>query len=227
VLRDDPANEKYFRLWGKKGSIAAVAKPEKIEEGKREIDIAEVLRAHSEGNKLDPRVMTLLQSTAQGRDALAGKLAEVSANTSPDLLAIIKALKDLSPPQPPAPAKSEALTIVEALRGMQPPHQDMLAVLTAAKGLFTPGGESSRIAVLRELMEFSHVLMRGTSQRNGWDAALDAARDVALPVVQTVGNIIVQSMALRQGQPVPGTSATPPAPTAWDPYRNQIPSSAG
>jgi hypothetical protein len=233
VVASDPVNKLFFDVWAaaKDGHSPSTAQGSKEAATETNTILNTVL---AKTGAFDPKLAELWEKAAKERDELSKALA--AKNAPPDVLEIVKAVKDLFPSQASTqqavPARSEALIVVEALKNLQPPQQDMLAVLRSAKDLFAPAapaskeGESSRIAELRELLEFSHVLMGGTSQRNGWDVALDAARDVALPVVQTVGNIIMQSMALRQGQPVPGTSATPPAATAWDPYRNQAQTAA-
>lgn len=59
----------------------------------------------------------------------------------------------------------------------------------------------------------------GGGRRSGWDIALDAGREIGLPVIQHVGNIIQQSMAMKNGQANPGASVQG-APAAFDPYRN-------
>lgn len=60
--------------------------------------------------------------------------------------------------------------------------------------------------------------------RNGWDIGLDYVRELATPLIQTIGNFMSLRMNGRPMPPVSGAGATagaaPPSPTAFDPYAN-------
>jgi phage FluMu gp28-like protein len=64
-------------------------KSEKAEEAKKEIDIAEVVRAAKEGSTWDPQVISFLKESAQGRDALAGRPGYATQATSTDAPSVV------------------------------------------------------------------------------------------------------------------------------------------
>lgn len=72
---------------------------------------------------------------------------------------------------------------------------------------------------LSKVLEFAEKLsaMRGGGggHRNGWDIGLDYAKELGLPLMQTISNIFTLR---RGGQPVP--VGNPGAPGAFDPYAN-------
>jgi hypothetical protein len=225
VVKGHPDNAVYFTTtWAKRNGAGAHGRPEKGEQGNRDIDIAEVLRAHSEGNKLDPQLLTLLPSTAQGRDALAGELAEASAkNASPDLLAIIRAIKDATPSEKP----DNTLAVLAAVKQIAPQPSDPLEVLERAKQIFAapPANASDDDLVrLERVLTIADRLagLRGTNPgtESGWQTALSFVKEapaVISPILQFIG----QQMAMRRGQPAPQAApGAPAAPAAWDPYAN-------
>jgi hypothetical protein len=206
VLRDDPDNHRYFQTWGERKSNGVAAARSEKEDAKKE-DIAEILRAHSEGTKLDPQLIAWLQNTAEHRDGLAAKLAEASAkNPTADLAELITAVKGLLPPTA-APSSSDkasdTLAIIAALKNMQPPPQDLLAVLRQAKELFAPVTTVERghddLARLDQILGFAQKLasIRAGGSRSGWDVGLDFARELGPTVFQPLLNIVNSAMLLR------------------------------
>jgi hypothetical protein len=103
-----PENERYFRLWPQESQ-----KPAGNGSRQRD-DVAEIIRAARDGNKLDPTVIAWLQDMANRRDDLAAKLAERPVkNPAGDLAELLAALKTVLPSQP-APA-ADPLQIVNAV----------------------------------------------------------------------------------------------------------------
>jgi hypothetical protein len=226
----DPQNDVYWAVWGKTASSPKSGK----EETAKIPDIAEILRAHSEGQKIDPTVVSWLQDMANRRDDLAAKLAEASAkNPTTDLSNLIGAVKSLMPPQAPAASsdKSEILAIITALKAMQPNQPDPLAVLRQAKDLFAAperNAEPARnhIAELDQILGFAQKLsaLRVTNSggdRSGWDVGLDFVRELGPNIVQPTLQFISNLMVLNKGGVMPQPAGTPgatPMPTAFDPY---------
>jgi hypothetical protein len=76
----------------------------------------------------------------------------------------------------------------------------------------------------REIIGFARELLGASGgKRSGWETGLEIAKEVALPALNSIGGLITNIMALRNGgggpQAAPGaTPARPPA--AFDPYRN-------
>lgn len=65
---------------------------------------------------------------------------------------------------------------------------------------------------------------RPTGRRSGWDIGYDIARDVALPAINSIGNIFTSIMALRGRGPGPAVAPAPaaaPIPLSFDPYRDR------
>jgi hypothetical protein len=224
---DDPVNESYWRAWGKKSSAGA-SKPE-AEPSKN--DIAEIIRAAREGNKLEPHVIEWIQDFANHRDDLAAKLAEATAkNPTADLASLLTALKGVFPMQQQAAAPPvDTLAIIKSLRELQPEPVNPLDVLQQAREIFAPQpAANDDFARFEKFLSVADRLAgwRGApSRESGWQTALNFVREapaVISPILTFIGN----SMALRNGgmapQAAPGHApgrAGPPA--SWDPYRDQ------
>jgi hypothetical protein len=170
------------------------------------------------------------ERTAAERDSLSKALAE--KNAPPDLLAVAKGLKDLFPSHPGVPTPQiDVMALVTALKGMQPPPQDPLAVLKQAKDLFAPVSESQRghdeIAKLDQILGFAQKLASIRTpggSRGGWEVGLDFAKELGPTVVQPVLQLINNMMMLRaqnNGTTMPvNPSFFPPPPAAFDRYRD-------
>jgi len=234
LIAGDPANEVYFKTWGKKS-----ADGDKGDKGAAASDMNTVLNTVlDKAGAFDPKLAELWESTAQQRDELSKELAK--KNAPPDVLATIKAIKDLLPALSAAPApssdKSEALAIIAALKGMQPNPPDPLAVMRQAKDLFAPaaateqGHESPRnhIQELDQILGFAQKLAAlrvNSGGRNGWDVGLDFVRElgpnIVQPTLQFISNLMVlnkQGGGIASGMAQPaGTSGAAPMPT-FDPY---------
>jgi hypothetical protein len=222
-----PENDVFFQVWAQKPN-AGGARSEK-EETKKE-DIAGILRAHSEGSKLDPQVVSWLQDMANHRDDLAAKLAEASAkNPTADLANLITAVKLLMPAQAPPPSdKPELFAIIAAIRDMQPQPADPLAMLKSAKELFALGDRPARdhdeIDRLDRVLGFAQKLaalpVRNSGDQSGWDVGLSYVRELISPISQLANTW----MLTRKGANVPPgafpAAAKPAAPAAFDPYAN-------
>jgi hypothetical protein len=159
--------------------------------------------------------------------------ALAAKNAPPDLLEVIKEIKQLFP-APPAPSsdKSEMLAIITAIKGLQ---QDPLEVMQQAKELFAPaapsehGHESQRDEIdrLDKVLGFAQKLaalrVPNAGGRGSWDVGLELARKLGNPLLQTLNNfLILRSQAKGAMQSTPGmfTAAAAPA-SAIDPYRDQ------
>jgi hypothetical protein len=230
VVASDPRNQTYFETWVRKTNNGATEKSAKDVPA----DITALLSTVvSKSGTFDPQLAAMWERTAKERDQLSAALA--SQHAPPDLLALVKGIKELLPNPSPAstPQKSEALEIITALKAMQPPPAappDPLQLMAQAKELFGPavGAEAPRnhIAELDQILGFAQKLASlrgGGGDRTGWDIGLDFAKEIGGPLLQTLNNF----MQLRMGQPggMPQPAAVSPAasaPTgAFDPYANQ------
>ena len=78
----------------------------------------------------------------------------------------------------------------------------------------------------REFLMFAREIWQtGNGRRSGWDTGLEFARDVGLPVIQTIGATISNLMSLKHGGvPIPVAVAPGTQPSAipgvFDPYAN-------
>src|SRR5262249_2329503 len=90
LIATDPRNRVYLEMYKK--SNAGNPSPEAVKGD----DIAAILRAHGEGSKLDPQIVTWLQNMADHRDTLAERLAEGPAkNPAGDLASLVEAISKL------------------------------------------------------------------------------------------------------------------------------------
>jgi hypothetical protein len=227
VVASDPRNATYFATWGKK-STGSVDKAEKEETGGD--SIAEILRAHSEGNKLDPQMVSWFEDTARHRDQLAVKLADASAKTQAqpifDYAALAMAIKAGSPS--PAPAL-DPVALMKAMKDLQPNQMTMLA---EAKQLFAPAQAAiDGLAQFREIFNFTLDLVDarggggGGGRRSGWDVGVDILKEGGQHVLQPALAFIQNMMLLSKNQgagatpPIPSTAPTT-TPSAFDPYQN-------
>lgn len=79
----------------------------------------------------------------------------------------------------------------------------------------------------REIISFARELWQsggGGGRRSAWDTGLEIARDVALPAIQSIGGIVTNIMALRNGAapvaPMPAAAQPAAVQGAFDPYAN-------
>jgi hypothetical protein len=99
LIVGDPANEVYFKTWGKKS-----ADGDKGDKGAAASDMNTVLNTVlDKAGSFDPKLAVLWESTAQQRDELSKVLA--AKNAPPDFMAQAQAFKELSrkhssPPRP-------------------------------------------------------------------------------------------------------------------------------
>jgi hypothetical protein len=220
IVASHPSNAVYLRTWGKKSANGD--KPDKDTAGDLNTVLTTVLE---KAGSFDPRLAELWQSTAQQRDELSKALA--AQNAPPDLLALVKSIKDLLPSPSPAPSsdKSEILTLIAAMKDMQPRQQNPLELLQQARELFGPPAQPERnhIAELDQILSFAQKLaaIRGpVGERSAWDIGLDYVKELAPSLLQIVQNAMALRMQPRgAAQPAPGTPP-PPVPVAFDPYAN-------
>lgn len=82
----------------------------------------------------------------------------------------------------------------------------------------------NQIAEFRDMIGLAReIIGSGNGRRSGWDTGLEIAREVVLPGIQTIGNVVSNIMSLRgNGTPATGQPPARPAPPAgpFDPYRN-------
>ncbi|MGA7239492.1 MAG: hypothetical protein WBY44_27670, partial [Bryobacteraceae bacterium] len=128
----DPRNDSYWATWGKSGATGKTDATENSGDRDQSAFVKSIL---AKSGAFDPKLVEMWEKTAKERDTLSASLAE--KNAPPDMLELIKGIKDLLPQQPAsAPAeRTELLSIITALKGMQP---DPLAVMAQAKQLFAP-----------------------------------------------------------------------------------------
>jgi hypothetical protein len=228
VVASDPVNKLYFDVWAapKDGHAPATVQAGKEATADTNTILNTVL---AKTGAFDPKLAEMWEKTAKERDDLSRALA--AKNAPPDLLELVKTVKDLFPSQPAPAEKSDALAIIAALKGLQPEPADPLEVLKQAREIFAPqanANESDDLARFERFLNIADKLAgwRGNAgPSSGWETALNFAKEVpgiVSPILQFVSNV----MALRHGQPVPGSPVTPAAPTAWDPYRNQAQTAA-
>jgi hypothetical protein len=223
IVAGHPSNAVYFRTWAKKTNANPGAGKSEEEPSKKD-DIAEIIRAAREGNKLEPHIIEWIQDFANHRDDLAAKLAQATAqNPTADLAALLNALKGVFPAPQAAAPQVDMLAIIKSLRDLQAEPPDPLAILQQAKEIFTPAQPSvDGLAHFREVFSFARELLgAGGGRRTGWDIGLDYARELGPPILHLIGN----AMALRAGGVAPAMAAGAPvaaaAPSAFDPYQNQ------
>ena len=227
LIVGDPANEVYFKTWGKKS-----ADGDKGDKGAAASDMNTVLNTVlDKAGSFDPKLAVLWESTAQQRDELSKVLA--AKNAPPDFMAQAKAFKELFPQafQPAVAAphsdKSEALAIIAALKGMQP---DQMSMLAQAKQLFAPAQPAvDGLTQFREIFGFALDLVDarggggGGGRRSGWDVGLDIVKEGGQQVLQPVLNFVQNMMFLKNqgaGATPPIPSTAPTTPSAFDPYKN-------
>lgn len=221
-LVDCPENEKFFKLWPPAGE-------KKPADGNGEgavKELASLLRtvlADRTRPEADDVKRTLvdwaLSQTSRDRE-----------QSSPAALAeLVKAVKDLMPTQAQAnggaAGRSELLTVIAALKDMQPRPQNPLEILQQARDLFAPAapanGAHDEIARLDQILGFAQRLasLRGPTggERGGWDVGLDYLQ----VLVQPISQLAQAWMAMRGGAAPPHQSAAPAAgrPEPFDPYR--------
>lgn len=226
VVRN-PVNDSYFKTWGAKPNGAAGESQKEPQAPQTQTDVNAILNTVlDKSGKFDPKLADLWERTAKERDELSKALAE--KNVPPDALAILKQMKELFPEPAKAPEKSDTLALIAAIKGLQ---QDPLTVLKQARELFAPAGSpahqqsgSDEIDRLDKVLGFAQKLaglrIPGGGDRSGWELALEAGKDIGLPLAQMIGNLI----ALRTtGKPAASSVAGSPAtaaamPEAFNPY---------
>ena len=227
LVLSSPVNDRYFKTWAAKPNGAA-SKPEKESPG--EPDIAGIIRASREGNKLEPQVIEWLQNMADRRDDLAAKLAEGSAkNPASDLASLLTAVKGImpAPVAAPPPAQIDMAALLRLVKELQPPPPppapNPLQLLEQAKGLFSPPQDDlSHIDRLLGIADKLSGLRGGAAggPRSAWDVGLDYVKEL-VPLAPYLGNLMGLRIPGRDGTPAPGaaTATTPAQPAAFDPYQ--------
>lgn len=236
----DPQNDQYWAVWGKAGAAGKTASTDNSGEKEQSAFVKSML---ARAGSFDPALGAMWEKTAKERDTLSAALA--AKNAPPDMLELIKGIKELLPPQQAAaPAeKTELLHIIAALKGMQQAPPDTLAVLKQAKELFAPtkaerGADSQPASPLGGVKEMLGVI---TNVRDLFKSDAPAAANPAVVASdgswQSVAAAGLQSLpatlqglaalyAVFRGGPPPAGStnmapvaARPPA-AAFDPYSN-------
>jgi hypothetical protein len=243
VLRDEPENHRYFQIWGKTKSNSSSARQEK-DEGRRDADILEILRAHNEGRAAEAAAH---ETTAAHRDSLAIKLAELNAqNSAIDWPSLIQAIKGMVPSADPmaiadriltakkdnSPPPADALALLAAVKQLQPEPADPLQVLQLAKEIFSPAPGANGADDLARFERFLNVADKlaswrgGSGHESGWQTALNFVKEapaVISPILTFIGN----TMAMRNGGMAPQAAPGAPGPPAsWNPYENQAATAA-
>jgi hypothetical protein len=238
VVVGDPRNASYFEVWGKRSNVGD-AKPER-ETITRE-NIAEIIRAAQEGNRLDPKMVEWLQSMANARDGLAEKLAQGAAKSPVDDLATLaKAFKEMmpSPAAAPAPPQPDLLSVIASVKSLQ---SDPLALMEKLKGFF-PAGEPDRpkaeaaptnsLDELKKLLQvFGEAKTLFTPEAAPAAAAVAASPDaspweqvavqlpgVIAPILNGISGIIMAAKAKPGDTPAMAGMPATPAPIAFNPY---------
>ncbi len=228
LVLSSPINSRYFQTWGAKSNGAA-GKPEK--EQLAEPDIAAIIRAAQQGNKLEPQVIEWLQDMANRRDDLAAKLAEGSAkNPAGDLASLLTAVKGImpAPVAAPPPQQIDMAALLRLVKELQPPPPppapNPLQLLEQAKGLFSPPQDDlSNIDRLLGIADKLSGLRGGAAggHRSAWDVGLDYVKEL-VPLAPYLGNLMGLRVRGMGGPAAPGaaTAAPPLQPAAFDPYAN-------
>lgn len=118
-----------------------------------------------------------------------------------------------------------ALLQAQIANGQEQRKTDLEYMRMVMEGQRREAAPRNQLAELRDMISIVKEIAGtgGGGKRSGWDTGLEIAREVALPAIQSIGGIISNIMALR-GNPAaaaPGAAAArPPAPAAFDPYRN-------
>ena len=232
LVLSSPVNDRYFKTWGAKPNGNA----DKVEKDQpKEHDVAEIIRAATQGNKLEPQVIAWLQNMADRRDDLASKLAEGSAkNPAGDLASLLTALKDImpTPVAAPPPQQIDMAALLRLVKELQPPPPppapNPLQLLEQAKGLFSPPADDlSNIDRLLGIADKLSGLRGGGAAggaRSAWDVGLDYVKEL-VPLAPYLGNLMGLRIPGMGGTAVPGAAngappAQPAAPAAFDPYAN-------
>jgi hypothetical protein len=234
----DPANDVYWATWGKR-SNGGDAKPERETITKE--NIAEIIRAAQEGNKLDPQMVGWLQSMANARDELAGKLAQGTAKSPVDDVATLaKALKDMMPSPAAAasaPPQPDLLSIIASVKSLQ---ADPLSMLEKLKGFFParePDPTRADAAPANSLDELKKVLevfgqakslftpeaapaaaFAASPDASPWEQLAVQLSGVIAPILNGISGIIMAAKSKPGDTAAMAGMPAAPAPIAFNPY---------
>jgi hypothetical protein len=163
ILRDDPANAKYFQAWAKRKSDGA-ADGEKSD--KAPVTASETNTVLNtvldKAGSFDPKLAELWETTALQRDELSKALA--AKNAPPDFATQAKALKEVFPQlfqpvaasSPASVQQLDALALLKAMKDLQPDlpdPPDPLAVMERAQKLFAPqAATTSPLSTVKETL---------------------------------------------------------------------------
>jgi hypothetical protein len=225
VVSSDPRNETFFSVWAKKsdGTTATRQQPS------AQTDVNTVLTTVLEKTgSFDPKLAELWEKTARERDDLSKALA--ARNAPPDLLSVVKQIKELFPsptaPTPPTQQTDMAslLRLAKELQPPVPPAPNPLELLEQVKGLVSPPQDD--LAHIDRLLSIADRLASvrggggGGGRRSGWDVGLDYVRELTplAPYLGSMFGLRIPGMAAPGS--TPGTAA-PAAPVGqFDPYAN-------
>jgi hypothetical protein len=226
----DPVNEVYLEAWkkavdGDKPDRGPVVRD----------DIAEIIRAAREGNKLEPHIIEWIQDFANHRDDLAAKLAEASAkNQGFNYDALASAIKTSLPP--PAPA-TDPLAIVDKVLSIQNRGETdidkLWKLVERVQGKPQSDSKASPLSNVKETLDlFGQVreLIQPetpaasapvvTNDMSGWQAVTSSFFQ-SLPATLSSAAAFITAIKTGGGS-APHVNVPPAAarPVAFDPYRD-------
>jgi hypothetical protein len=217
---DDPANNAFFKSWGKKANGSA-------EQGKKEVvgETSEILRTVYEHGKVDPALVDLWKDTAQQRDQLAKLLSDRQANAAPtqappqpDLLGILASVKTL---------QADPLAMLEKLKGFFPAREPerpkaepaptnsldelkkVLEVFGQAKTLFTPEAAPEAAAAVETSPDAS-----------AWENVAVQLPSQMAPIIGAIANLIavIKTPAGAAAPMAAGMPVAAPTVATFNPY---------
>jgi hypothetical protein len=235
LVISDPKNQPYLQMFKK----ATESKSPSAADAARKDDIAEILRAHSEGNKVDPQVISWLQDLGDKRDVLAAKLAEASArNPTADFAELVKAVKDLMPDHS-ASVTVDPLAIVDKVLSIQnraeTDVEKVWKLVERAQGRAQPAEAPNPINTIKETLgmvsQFKELFKSEVSPTvitsdgmglEGWQALTSSVMQ-SLP--EALKGFAAVVSAFKSGTPPPAAppANVPPAaprPGGFDPYKD-------
>jgi hypothetical protein len=171
--------------------------------------------------KISPSEQSLNKSVG---DILLEKMKQDDPNKH--LVGLLGIIKEVLATNKPADGSTQVL---EKVIQIQSEHNktvlQLFEKLTDARR--NPDAPNPQMEQFEQILGLAERLsgFRGAGRRSGWDVGLDYAKEIGVPLLQTIGNLVSlrmngRAMPNAPTAPAPGAAAPAPPAAAFDPYAN-------